>query len=143
MITLSQIQFAAMESIFRCTKDDLQGPPTFTEIKNDSERILLPGCHALKIPIVAEFGKPGGPQVPLELVEQICGKTYKPGFTVDYKNKKCLVVGLTVGPVPPVDIDEFLATCEQYHIETGKIIPKNSRILGLSLVDATGLNLNS
>jgi hypothetical protein len=142
-IELSRIREAAAESIFHVHYDDLEGPRKYEECLKDAATMLSPGCKKLNIGTVAEFGQLDQPSVPESVADQIRGKIFQTGFTVEFENKICLVTFLMIGPPQPFDAEAFYENIEKYHVRIGQQIPENCRINSLTLVDAEGIDLSS
>lgn len=136
-VSLRDLKIAAVESILDSTKGDLPKPPSLEDVFKSASILLCAGCRRLGIPPVEEFGGLGQLMVPSELRAEIVGRVYEEGMLVNYQGTVCLVTSLFLQPPKGfLDTEDSFDRLHEYQVGVGKIIPVDSRIVGLSLIDA-------
>ena len=141
MTTYQEIKDTTVENLLEITKYDLPKPPSLELIMELALRTLTSGCHTLGIELHAEYGGINQPRVPQELTKQLQGCLVKEPMLVNDGGIPCLVASIGINP-PKGFLEQPNAydKIHEYTVKVGQIIPKDSDIRLLTLVDARGLD---
>lgn len=144
MATIEQIRRAAFEEMQNSGPADLRAQSS-EQLDLSSAVALFHGLKSLNIPTIAEFGGHNNQPVPESLAAQIRGKAYRAGMTVNYEGRPCIITFISL--TPPISYEQYsgdlIAFFRRYRVEENKIIPVDSLITSLSLIDASHVNLSA